>query len=227
MSSSVRRYTISATLVALSFAACATTRQTRSVETSGFLGDYSMLRPGTGEEAQLIYINPGADFASYDKVMLDPVSIVFTRGSASSQKVSDAEIKRLADRLYYAVQVRLDDDYQIVEKPGPGVLRIRAALTEVRGSNVAVDVITTAIPQIKMIATVGQLATDAHLFVGSAGIEVEILDSATGERLAAVVDERAGTKVLRGSTSTWNDVKEAFDYWAERLGVRLAELRAA
>ena len=35
-------------------ASCATTRQTRSVETSGFLGDYSMLRGGKGEEAQLV-----------------------------------------------------------------------------------------------------------------------------------------------------------------------------
>ena len=76
-----------------------------------------------------------------------------------------------------------------------------------------------------MIASLGQLAADTQIFVGTAGIEAEILDSVTGERLAAAVDERAGSKALKGSTSTWSDVKDAFDYWAERLKVRLAELR--
>ena len=38
---------------------CPTTRQTRTVEKSGFLGDYSQLREGGQGEAQLVYIKPG------------------------------------------------------------------------------------------------------------------------------------------------------------------------
>jgi hypothetical protein len=50
--------------LSLVLAGCATTRATRSVEPSGFLGDYSQLRAGEGDEAQLIYIDRRVSFAS-------------------------------------------------------------------------------------------------------------------------------------------------------------------
>ena len=42
----------------------------------------------------------------------------------------------------------------------------------------------------------------------------------------ADVDERVGTRGIEGVTNEWSDVQMAFDYWAERLRLRLAELRA-
>jgi hypothetical protein len=50
-----------------------------------------------------------------------------------------------------------------------------------------------------------------------------MLDSVTGERLAAAVDKRQGGKgVFRGK---WEDTKEAFDFWAKRFRQRLDEAR--
>ena len=43
---------------------------------SGFLGDYGLLQPGGEGEALLVYRNPKADFADYDKVLLDQVTIL-------------------------------------------------------------------------------------------------------------------------------------------------------
>ena len=60
---------------------CATTRQTRSVETSGFLRDYSQLREGEGEEAQLVYVDPTGQWSSYDAVMIDSVTIWQSEGT--------------------------------------------------------------------------------------------------------------------------------------------------
>ena len=42
---------------------------------TGFLGDYSVLREGEDDEALLIYRNPTTAWKSYDKVKLDPVTI--------------------------------------------------------------------------------------------------------------------------------------------------------
>jgi hypothetical protein len=54
---------------------------------------------------------------------------------------------------------------------------------------------------------------------------MEILDSPTGERLAAMVDRRIGGKApFRG---TYDDARDAFAFWAERLRQRLDEGRAA
>ena len=64
-------------LLALSLAlvACATTRQSPGVERSGFLGDYSQLREGGKDEAQLVYIKPAAGWSYYDAIMIDSVTI--------------------------------------------------------------------------------------------------------------------------------------------------------
>jgi hypothetical protein len=82
------------------------------------------------------------------------------------------------------------------------------------------------IPQLRLLSTVAGLSTDAQVFVGKAAAEAEITDALTGERLLAAVDERAGTKALGGGFGTWSHVDEAFEYWAERMRTRLAELRS-
>ena len=184
-----------------------------------------MLRKGKGKEAQLVYISPEADFSAYDKVMIDPVTI-WTEGDSKMSKVPREDLQELADYLFVALKTQLEQDYTIVERPGPGVLHVKAAITDAKGSKVVLDVISSAVPQLRTLTTVTKLAADTHLVVGKAAAEAEILDSLSGERLMAAVDERAGAKALRGAFGTWNDVKEAYDYWANRLRVRLAELRA-
>lgn len=54
---------------------CAGTQQTRSVEQSGFLGDYSMLKEGEKDDSLRIYRNPQADWRKYQKIILDPVTL--------------------------------------------------------------------------------------------------------------------------------------------------------
>jgi hypothetical protein len=57
-------------------------------------------------------------------------------------------------------------------------------------------------------------------------VEGELLDTATGKRIAAVIDRRAGTKSLSGGFSRWGDVQDAFSFWARRMQTNLALLRA-
>ena len=61
-------------LAALVLAGCGSSRQVRDVQPQGFLGDYSRLTTGASGEAALRYINPDADWASYDKVIVEPES---------------------------------------------------------------------------------------------------------------------------------------------------------
>jgi hypothetical protein len=76
-----------------------------------------------------------------------------------------------------------------------------------------------------MLSSAAGLASDTQVFVGKCGIEAEVTDSLTNHRLAAAVDERAGTKALRGGVGKWSDVEEAFDFWAQRLRSRLQKER--
>jgi hypothetical protein len=213
---------LGALALSLVVSACATTRQTRSVEQTGFLGDYSQLRPGEGDEAQLIYIDARADFSSYDAVIIDSVTLW---GESEAAKLPPKEGQALTDYLYQALHDQLSQDYKIVGAPGPGVLRLRVAIAEAKGSNVVGNSVTTVIPQLRMLSTLTGVSSDTQVFVGKAAIEGEITDSITSRRLMAAVDERAGGKTIRGGLAKWSDVKNAFDFWAQRLRTRLQEER--
>jgi len=54
--------------------------------TSGFLGDYSQLKPGNAGQAQLVYINPDAKWSDYSKVILEPVELWGDAKSKPSEK---------------------------------------------------------------------------------------------------------------------------------------------
>jgi hypothetical protein len=203
--------------------ACATTQQTRQVEPSGFLGDYSELAPGRGDQARLLYLNPAADFSQYDKVWIDPVTI-WHEGSGLADVPRD-EAQQLASYFVTVLRTQLAHEFEVVEQGEPRTLRVRTAITEAVGSKVALDIATTVLPPARALTTLKKMATGTHAFVGRAAIEVEILDAVSGERLVAAVDERAGGKALRGATGTWSDVEQAFDYWARIMSARLAALR--
>ena len=213
-----------AACLAVALSGCATTRQTRSVKPHGFLGDYSQLEKGKGGEAQLRYINPDANFSKYNAIMLDSVTLWRTAGTT---RLSAEDQKHLTDLLYVALDEELSKDYKMVNSPGPGVMRIRAAITEAKGSNVVGNTVTTIVPQARVVSILLGRATDVQVWVGKAAIEVDVTDSLSGERLAAAVDERAGAKTLRGLGGKWKDVYNAFDHWAEQLANRLEELRGS
>lgn len=203
------------------FSGCASS--TKYAEQSGFLGDYSELRDGGKDEARYVYINPSADFAKYTKVKLAPVT-VWRSETSQLNEVASAEIKELSDHLYSSVHAALSEDYQIVDSNGADVMLVRVAMTEAVGASQVMNSVSTIIP-IGLVASAGKkLATGSHAFVGKAAVEMEILDSSTGERLAAAVDERAGSK---GVESEWTQVKKTYDFWADKLQDRLRRLTRA
>jgi hypothetical protein len=208
--------------------ACAGTRQTRdeAVE-SGFLSDYSKLTPGGDDQAQLVYMKPGLDVQSYRAVRIEPVKLHAASTDSDLAKLSREDQQMLADRLHTALVDALSKDWPVVEQAGPGVLVVRGALTEAGASNVALDIVATWIPQVRLLSTVVGLGADTAATVGKARGEVEVKDGATGEQLMAGVDERVGTRGVEGVTDKWSDVQMAFDDWAERVRLRLAEHRGA
>ncbi|MGB0257273.1 MAG: DUF3313 domain-containing protein [Coraliomargarita sp.] len=208
------------TAVAL-FTGCASS--TNSAEQSGFLGDYSDLKEGSKGEAQYVYINEQADFTQYTKVRFAPITVWRTEDSKLDE-LDDATAQELANALFASVYEALKDDYEIVNENGADTMLIRIALTEAVGAKRVMNSVSTVIP-VGLVASVGTKAvTGSHAFVGKASVEMEILDSVTSERLAAAVDERAGSK---GVEAEWTQVKKAFDYWANGLKDRLQRLNRA
>jgi len=205
-------------------AACRTTRQTRSVEPSGFLGDYSQLVKGEKDQAQLVYLNPDARFSKYKAIMIDSVTLW---ESSANSKLSPEDQRMVTGFFFRALHEALGKDWEIVDRPGPGVMRLRAALTEAKGARVAMNTVTSILPQLRLPSTLLGTLTDTAPWVGRATAEAEITDSITDVRLLAGVDQRTGTKAVRSGLRTWSDVKRICEEWAARLSTRLKELRAS
>ena len=89
-------------------------------------------------------------------------------------------------------------------------------MVRVKLSAKALKTITTVVPQLRVLTTVVGVSADMAVTVGEATVEVEMIDSITGERMAAAVDARAGKKAFSQLTK-WSDFKEACDFWAFRL----------
>jgi hypothetical protein len=205
---------------------CSSTYQARRVSPSGFLGDYSQLKPGEGEEALMVYVKPQVDFSRYDRVMIDPVIILADEGGILS-RVSREDLQRLANYLDATLRTQMRADYAIVDKAGPGVLRLRVAITEAKGSKVIMDVASSLMPIGLALSELKNIATGSHSAVGSVGIECEGLDSESGTRLFAAADARVGRKFTGqfDKFDKWRTSKDAFDFWAQRLQLRLREER--
>ena len=218
--------------IAVGVSGCASTQEAKSVEKSGFLGDYSMLKEGerstfkegAEDQALLVYKNPAADWKKYKKIQLDPVT-VWLGGESKMKDVPAEDRQRLANTLWSQLNEQFRKDYEMTSQSGPDVMRIQTAITEGESSNAVLDTISSIVPQLRMVSGAKSMATGVSLFTGSASVEMKVTDGATGTLLVAAVDRRGGTKSLSGVTNSWNDVEEAYRFWAEKTRYRACQWR--
>jgi hypothetical protein len=188
-------------------------------EMSGFLDDYSKLRPGPPEAPTFAYRNPSADWAAYDKILFEPVTI-WRSGDRPLEQIPEDDLKRLAAEFEHAVWARLGATRPLVTGPARGVMRVRLGITAARQADPVLDVFTFEVPPEEAVPDTLEIAPSTRALVVEAGIEGEFSDSTTGEVLAAGVDRRGD----RSTLETWGDVRRAFDRWATWLAGRLQEV---
>ncbi|MDN5940264.1 MAG: DUF3313 domain-containing protein [Nitrospira sp.] len=224
----VIRHVIVGGVCALMLAACAHSQQAGGfgkAEPSGFLKDYSKLHAATDDtEATLVYRTDKAKFKTYTKIWLEPVQV--WRGEGSDAKSLD---KEEADYLSKFLWSRLDEelrkDYTMVQGPGPGVMRLRVAITEAGKGIPLLDNLTAAYPTTLLMSKGKQALTGTNSLVGKASIEMEATDSQTGELLVAGVDRRGGGKYAWKPINRWEDVEQAYAYWAKKSAWRACNMR--
>ena len=213
-------------------ASCHPTKQARSVETSGFLGDlYPLMHKGNEGEALLLYRSPNVDripSGTYRKMWLDRAEIW---AEPTSDPAKLAQSQNVANLLYALTYQSLAKDYEMVEQPGPGTLHIQAAITRADPAYVvlrAVSTIPAPMNALAVASALKNLGTGKPLFVGDASLEVKLSDSMTQEVLGASADRRVGNKRLDAdSFDSWDDVHKALIYWSEKIRYRFCQERHA
>jgi len=185
-------------------------------EFSGFLKDYSALKPNPNLEGNaLTYVSTDGqkNLRSYFAIVVDPIE-VYVATDADESKVPETSREVLTNYFQYALTKAVYDAFPVVDAPGPLTLRLRAAL-------VGIDVGGAVAP--------GDVPTDTTkpferaLNIGKVGVEMELVDSETGERIAAMVDRAnlgAGAEVGAENFSRLEKfaaARDAFDEWASRV----------
>jgi hypothetical protein len=215
------------TLIAL--AACSVTERSGSSAASeegppsGFLGDYSQLKPGNKDQDLLVYISPSASWSQYTSIQIEPVEFW---GDPQS-KLDREHQQKLCDFYYSVLKQHLSTQATIVDRPGPGVITLRAALTDATTATPELRTVSGVVPQARLLASVKNFATGTYAFMGSAHSEMEALDSVTSQRLVAALDQRSGgLSIKNAEVWEWGDAEHAMDYWAEQITQRFVELRS-
>lgn len=176
---------------------------------AGFLKNYAQLKPDPKIDGASSYRAP--DLYSYRKFLIDPVIVHFaanTKGTA----IDPAKLKELTDHFHDEAVKALSKNYQVVGNPGPGVLRLRVAITNI----VETTPLLNIHPAMKL--------TGAGL--GGASMEAEGIDSQTGKRVAAIVETAQGNRLSIGAgLSQLGHAKQVIEGWVERFVKRLDEAR--
>lgn len=214
-------------MIASLLSGCGATRQARKATPSGFLGDYSQLKPGVKGEALLVYVNPKAGLGQYDKILMDPVK-VYAGKNGKIAKVPKEDLQKLVNYLDATVREHLKADYKLVKEAGPGVMRLQIAVTEAKKSIIPMDILSSITPPGAAVNALKTVATGTPAATGSVGVECQAVDSVSNERLFAAVDARVGEKYTGkfDKLNKWRAAQGAFDYWAERIAQRLREVSA-
>jgi hypothetical protein len=189
-----------------------------------FLGsDASLLQPGAEGQAAYVYINPNVQWSNYKKVLLKPVEF----WDIPDSSVSPDDQKMLTSYFYNSLQKNLQQNFTLVDQPGPGVITVAIAIINAEGATPGLRSVSLVIPQARILNYAQSLATGHAAFAGSAEAAFKATDSSTGQLLAESVDRRIGGMAVSGAAQIhWGDAEAAMDYWSQKITQRAVALGA-
>jgi hypothetical protein len=183
--------------------------------TEGFLGEYAKnLAPGPKDGVKMRWLKPGVDFGKYNKVMLESV-IFFLSKDSDFKGIDPQEMKELADTFNLQIINALKDKYPIVSEPGPDVLRLRIAVTDIKSSKPGMSAISSVMPVGLGISLIKKGASGSWSGSGSTSAEAMVVDSMTNDVIAVAKDDRSAAFTDR--FSKWGSAEESFKFWGERI----------
>jgi hypothetical protein len=201
--------TCAAAFLALAFAACATTPPAQ----------WDGLRLQRSAALDQVYLRPGATFAGYRRVRLEPAEVSFDKAwnpnaaerdltrqvtPKDAQAMKDALSKMLHETFAAELQ---KGGYTLTDDVAPDVLRVTPSI---------VDLYVNA-PDVPGAGRVQTYVMDA----GRMTLVVEARDAVTGQLLARVVDTKRGTDWGRltwaNAVTNAAEAQRAITAWAKAL----------
>lgn len=171
---------------------------------------------------QRIYKEPGVDLRQYNEVLLDPLQ--FIRQENGQWYLLTANEQNEIGRYYHATFQRelINHGVKIATAPGPGVLRVQAAITnfdltrpdpklrDLLPAKIAINVTREVIGKEPYLLRVGSMA--------------QLLDSQSGKLLVRVMDARESPDTThKESPITAGEMAKMIDQWVAARAKQLAD----
>jgi uncharacterized protein DUF3313 len=162
---------------------------------SGFLSNYSNLKPHPTDEGIFLYTNPNMDLSNYSRFYVQHVVVHFSDESAK-RGIDPTKINELSEYLRNQIIRALEDKYTLTGfgQRQPGTMVIGIAITDLK---------------------------PAEENIGGASMEFKLVDYSTDELIMAGVITQT-LSIVSGQTQ-WLPTRTLFQYWATRLRARLDE----
>ena len=197
---------------------------------SGFLGDqYANLQPDANKDWLIYFRTPGV-LQHSDRFMLEPVKVLLVP-EAEARDISQEQLDKLADYFTKAMTEQLTaGGYKLVTEPGPGVMQLKFAITNVKPNGNKRNMAATATTDVALYGTTppGTTMLMPRLTVGSVSVEGEMVDSQSGEVEMAFMTAKSGRRFFSGlkAFQKWGDIDAAFKGWAKNFRARLDKAHA-
>jgi len=196
---------------------CASTKPDQT-KYSGWMQDYSNLaayETPSGATA-MRWVSPELKPGQYKAIMLDKVT--YYPEPKTSQQVSMQTLAEIPGYLRQKAEQEIGTALPVVSKPGPGVLRMRAAITAVDTpveSLKAYEVVPIALIFAGATTAAGTRDHDTVVY-----LETEISDSQSGKILGKVVRKGFGKSLEnKQSQLTLTDTRPVLDTWAKEAAI--------
>ncbi|MCH6582748.1 MAG: DUF3313 domain-containing protein [Proteobacteria bacterium] len=196
---------------------------------SGFLSECKGFTPDPDRSGVFVYTASNFHPRNYSRFMFTPIEIWIDPDS-EYKGVQPDQLKKITDHFLEVMTDALKDGYPIVDKPGPGVAIVRIALTNVYLKKKKWKA-RNFLP-IGAVSKGVQKAAGKNIALTTAHLEMEMLDSQSGERLKAGVDMQVGEKlrekIKKGKKrpeTTWADVEKTLEFYAKRFRQRMDAAR--
>ena len=204
---------------------------TKAQAESGFMDDYSILKAREDQIINKLYVAPQTlgKLPKYNKLMIDQPE-VFVSPETKYKGAKPDHLKVLSDTLRAAMIERFEaGGYTIVDAPGPDVLYMRWAITDLYLKKKHKNILAYT-PVGFVVHTSTQLAIRdlwKKIDIVELNLETEFLDSESGELIAAAMLER-GHRKSKGSKQelvSWEDLAATMHTFGERLRCNLDNSR--
>jgi len=151
--------------------------------------------------ADSAFVKAGVDFSRYKRLQAMPLEIYYYEGIDAPDPEDIETVRGIFREAFLG---KIGDDYDLVDEPGPDVLRVLASLVDLEFSSVPEDLPIKG-RAAKLVAA-GQLT-----------FFMELADSQTGEVLARAGDKEKAPAQIAGAATEhdWARTEAAAERWAQ------------